>query len=93
MSRIPFNIEDFITSSSGIASIAIGAPILWLAYRASVFLASPFFSPLRVIDGPPSKSYLLGHFLDLVNGNGHKSIQSYYEKYGHVFVIRAICGV
>lgn len=86
-------IESFVMSQFGLVTIAIGAPVLWLAYRAIAFLASPYLSPLKVIDGPPNKSYLFGHFLDLVNGNGYKSLREYYEQYGHVYLIQALLGV
>ncbi|KIM28538.1 hypothetical protein M408DRAFT_16272 [Serendipita vermifera MAFF 305830] len=92
MSNILIRVESFVTSPVGLAAIAVGAPILWLTYRAVLYLTSSFLSPLRVIDGPPSKSYFTGHFLDLVNGNGYTSLRAYNEQYGHIFNIRALFG-
>lgn len=86
-------LETYVLSPSGLVTILISAYVLWLAYRAVRFLASPFFSSLSAINGPPSNSFIFGHFPDLFNGNAFKSLRKYSEQYGHIFVIKAIFGV
>lgn len=93
MNQFTTRIEGFVMSPFGLVTIGIGAPVLLLAYRAVAFMASPYLSPLKVIDGPPSKSFLFGHFLNLVNGGCYKFLRQNYEQYGHVYLIQALFGV
>ncbi|KIM28541.1 hypothetical protein M408DRAFT_23593 [Serendipita vermifera MAFF 305830] len=92
MSPLIAKVQSLVTSPFGLATLAIGIPILWLTYRAIVFLTAPLFSPMKVIDGPPNRNLVMGHFGDLVNGNGYTSLSTYKEQYGHVFLIRALFG-
>ena len=93
MSHLISKIESFVMSPFGLLIITVGGTMLWLAYRALVFITLPLFSPLRKINGPPRDSFILGNFANLVNGNGFKSLRAFNEQYGHVFVIRALFGV
>jgi len=93
MAELATSTHTFLLSPLGLAVVAIGTPALWMAYRAFVYLSSPYFSPLKKVNGPSSQSYVLGHFADLVNGNAYQTLRAYTEQYGKVFVIKAIFGV
>lgn len=93
MSNLLDSVDSLLLSPFGLALVLFGAPLVVLTYRAARYLASPLFSPIRKLNGPPSKDYLMGHFKDLVNGNAYKTLTAYKEQYGDVFAIKAILGV
>jgi hypothetical protein len=83
----------FLLSPFVLAAVAIGALVLVLTYRAVIYLSSPLFSPIRKLNGPPSRNYLMGHIGGLLNGNAYKTLKSYNEQYGDVYAIKSMLGV
>lgn len=92
MSLLLRKVPPSLTSPIGIATGTICIPLVWWTYRAIRYLVAPFFSPLRVIRGPPSKSFILGHVEDLVGGNNYKPLRAYSDEYGQVYLVRAVLG-
>lgn len=73
--------------------LLIAVVVLWLLYRIIIWFASPLFSPLRHINGPPGTSLLLGSLKEIMEGGAYKTLCQFKEQYGHVFVIKAVLGV
>ncbi|CCA69066.1 related to Cytochrome P450 [Serendipita indica DSM 11827] len=81
--------------SSSILRIVLAVPaaaLLYLSYRAAVYLIKPYLSPLRKLKGPKSDSILFGNMIDLARGDAYVRLREWRAEYGNVFVLHALFG-
>jgi hypothetical protein len=80
-----------MNSTTSLLLPAAGALGAYAVYRAlSVYLRR---SPLADLPGPPDKSWLLGHFHDIVEDHDELRSDKWMGEYGHVLTYKDLFGV
>ena len=81
---------------SNVIRIVLAVPaaaVLYLTYRALLYLAKPYFSPLRKLNGPKTDSLVFGNMIELATGDVYTRLRDWRAQYGNIFVLHALFGV
>lgn len=74
--------------------LAAGTTVaLYGAYKLGVQLLAPYFSPLRDLPGPKSKSFIWGNLGEIRKAENSKLHEEWIEKYGKVIKYKGFFNV
>ena len=69
--------------------LAAGTPVAcYGVYKAVKFLISPYFSPMRDLQGPKSISFIWGNLEEIRKAENSKMHEEWTEKYGKVITYK-----
>lgn len=67
--------------------------VLYGVYKLGVQLLAPYFSPLRDLPGPKSKSFIWGNLGEIRKAENSKLHEEWIEKYGKVIKYKGFFNV
>ena len=90
LSKMDWNVSSILLRLSIVIPATV---VLYLTYRAVLYLLKPYFSPLRKLNGPKAGSFVFGNKIEFATGEAYTRLRGWRAQYGNIFVLRALFGV